>query len=58
MIISIDIDETQVTPQSLKALAKYLDSRGEEELRKAVKRLYDRTEHGVSVAKANGTYMK
>lgn len=58
MRVAIEFDETQITPQSLKALASYLDSRGDEELRKAVKRLYDRAEHGVSVAKRNGTYLK
>ena len=58
MRIAIEIDETQVTPQSLKALKAYLDSQGSEELRTAVKRLYDRVDYGVSVARRNGTYLQ
>lgn len=58
MRIVIEIDETQVTPQGLKALRNYVDARGTDEIQTALADLSRKVEVGVEKAKRNGTYLQ
>jgi hypothetical protein len=58
MRITITIDETQVTPQALKSLERYLGSRGPDTLMQAVEEFGHQVQVGVDRAKRDRTYLR